>query len=331
MTDFVFPSQGHVIPESGSAAAADIGFERWDALAAQAGASDPCRGRDIAAAASAPLPRRLLAALFGNSPFLSQVLLHEPDAALAAMLDGPAAAFAAEREAARAACRDQTDRNELMRRLRIFKRRAALIVAMADIAGALPFETLVEMISDVAETALGLAVRHLMRPLRPGVADPDADAGYFLLAMGKLGARELNYSSDIDLIALYDETKAVEAGIEDPRKAFIRMTRDLVAIFETRTAEGYVFRTDLRLRPDPGSTPVAMSTLAAEIYYEGFGQNWERAAMIKARPAAGDLAAGAEFLKTLRPYVWRKLLDFNAIQDIHSIKRQISAKAGGAT
>ncbi len=329
MTDFVFPSQRHVIPESASSVSADIGFERWAALGDRFAPSDPSLARDIAAAAQASAPRRLLAALFGNSPYLSQVLLHEPAAALAAMRQGPAAAFAALRDAVQRTCRDEADRNELMRQLRFFKRRAALVIAMADIAGDLPFDDLVGMISDVAETALGLAVRHLMRPLRPGVAEPDADAGYFLLAMGKLGARELNYSSDIDVIALYDEVRAVEAGIADPRAAFIRMTRDLVSIFETRTAEGYVFRTDLRLRPDPGSTPVAMSTQAAEIYYEGFGQNWERAAMIKARPAAGDRTAGEEFVKTLRPYVWRKLLDFNAIQDIHSIKRQISAKAGG--
>jgi glutamate-ammonia-ligase adenylyltransferase len=329
MTDFVFPSQRHVIPESASPSALDIGFERWNALAGQFRASDPFLAQGVEDAAASPLPRRLLAALFGNSPYLSQTLLHEPAAALAAMRDGPEAAFAALREEVRRTCRDETDRNEMMRKLRLFKRRAALVIAMADIAGGMPFDALVGTISEVAETALTLAVRHLMRPLRPNVAEPDADAGYFLLAMGKLGAKELNYSSDIDVIALYDEAKAVEAGIADPRAAFIRMTRDLVGIFETRTAEGYVFRTDLRLRPDPGSTPVAMSTQAAEIYYEGFGQNWERAAMIKARPAAGDLAAGEEFVRTLRPYVWRKLLDFNAIQDIHSIKRQISAKAGG--
>ena len=329
MFDFVFPSQVHVIPESASDAATAIGFERWASLERPTVVADPSRAQTIVAAATEPRQRRLLAALFGNSSFLSHALLHEPDAGIDALRRGPAAAFATLRDAVIETCQEETDRNQLMRQLRLFKRRAALVIAMADIAEALPFETLVAMISDVAETALRLTVCHLMRPLRPGVAEPENDAGYFLLAMGKLGARELNYSSDVDLIALYDEPKAVAVGIDDPRKTFIRLTRDLVGIFETRTADGYVFRADLRLRPDPGSTPVAMATLAAEIYYEGFGQNWERAAMIKARPVAGDLIAGGEFLKFLRPYIWRKSLDFNAIQDIHSIKRQISAKAGG--
>ncbi|WP_337997234.1 bifunctional [glutamine synthetase] adenylyltransferase/[glutamine synthetase]-adenylyl-L-tyrosine phosphorylase [Oleispirillum naphthae] len=329
MSDFVFPSQARVIPESASAAAAEIGFERWRALADSFADAAAARAALMRAAAGDAAAGRLLAALFGGSPYLSHVLLAEPDAALAALRTGPEAAFAAECAAVEAACAGETDRTDLMRALRIFKRRAALIIAMADVAEALPLTTLIGMISCVAETALKLILRHLLRPLRPGVAEPEADAGYFLLAMGKLGGRELNYSSDVDLIALYDEARAEAAGIADPRKAFIRLTRDMVAMMETRTAEGYVFRTDLRLRPDPGSTPVAMSTLAAEIYYEGFGQNWERAAMIKARAVAGDLAAGAEFLKILRPYVWRKSLDFNAIQDIHSIKRQIAAKSGG--
>src|SRR3546814_15213969 len=96
-----------------------------------------------------------------------------------------------------------------------------------------------------------------------------------------------------------------------------------------RTADGYVFRTDLRLRPDPASTPLAMSTRAAEAYYESMGQNWERAAMLKARPVAGDIDAGAAFLAHLRPFVWRRSLDFEAIRDIHSIKRQINAHSGG--
>jgi glutamate-ammonia-ligase adenylyltransferase len=109
----------------------------------------------------------------------------------------------------------------------------------------------------------------------------------------------------------------------------VRLTRDLVAILEERTAEGFVFRTDLRLRPDPGAMPLAMSMTAALTYYESMGQNWERAAMIKARAAAGDLAAGQAFLAELRPFVWRKNLDFWAIEDIHSIKRQIHAHKGG--
>jgi glutamate-ammonia-ligase adenylyltransferase len=107
------------------------------------------------------------------------------------------------------------------------------------------------------------------------------------------------------------------------------MTRDLVRIVEERTGDGYVFRTDLRLRPDPASTPLAISVAAAVAYYESVGQNWERAALIKARPVAGDRVAAQRFLRELRPFIWRKNLDFAAIQDIHSIKRQINAHRGG--
>src|SRR5262249_54512642 len=109
---------------------------------------------------------------------------------------------------------------------------------------------------------------------------------------------------------------------------FVRLTRDLVRLLHERTEHGYVFRTDLRLRPDPGATPLALSTEAALNYYESFGQNWERAALIKARPVAGDIAAGQAMLAELGPYIWRKYLDFAAIADIHAMKRQIHAFRG---
>ena len=144
--------------------------------------------------------------------------------------------------------------------------------------------------------------------------------------MGKLGGRELNYSSDIDLMLLYDARAAYH---EDRAGAcFVRIARDLVRLMEERTAEGYVFRTDLRLRPDPAATPLAVSLPAAIQYYESMGQNWERAAMIKARPVAADRALGDHFLREIRPFVWRRHLDFAAMADIHSIKRQIHAHKG---
>ena len=146
--------------------------------------------------------------------------------------------------------------------------------------------------------------------------------------MGKYGAGELNYSSDIDLIVFFDPDLArVKPGLE-PLAFFVRMTRDLVRLLQERTGDGYVFRTDLRLRPDPGATHVAMSIPAALNYYESYGQNWERAALIKARPVAGDLAAGHAFLDELAPFIWRKYLDFAAIADIHAMKRQIHAFKG---
>ena len=143
--------------------------------------------------------------------------------------------------------------------------------------------------------------------------------------------RELNYSSDIDLIVLYDPDRIHTDDADGLQNHFIRLVRALVRLIDERTRDGYVFRTDLRLRPDPGATPLALSVLAAETYYESQGQNWERAAMIKARPVAGDRAAGRDFLDRLRSYVWRRNLDFAAIQDIHSIKRQINAYHGSGT
>ena len=321
MTCFVFPSRLDVIPESASPSLCEVGLERLARIAGET----PVLG-EILAAEGGP-QNRLIRAVLGGSPFLSQCLLAEPATAADAFARGPAAVFADLCAEVRSA--PEAGRAELTARLRRFKRRAALVIALADIAGAMPLDGLTAMISDVAETALDLAVAHLLAGIAPAAVP--ATAGYVLLGMGKLGARELNYSSDIDLISLYDPDRAEAAGIADPRTAFIRMTRDLVTLMEARTADGYVFRTDLRLRPDPGSTAIVLSTVAAEAYYESFGQNWERAAMIKARPVAGDRTAGEDFLKTLRPFVWRKSLDFAAIQDIHSIKRQISAGRGGTT
>ena len=146
--------------------------------------------------------------------------------------------------------------------------------------------------------------------------------------MGKLGARELNYSSDIDLIVFFDpEASSIAPGTE-PSTFFVRLTKRLVALLQEVTEDGYAYRVDLRLRPDPRATQIAISIEAAAIYYESMGQNWERAAMIKARPVAGDLALGREFMGRLEPYVWRRYLDFAAIADVQSLKRQIHAVKG---
>ncbi len=222
------------------------------------------------------------------------------------------------------------------RPLRLAKRRVALATAVADVAGVWPLAEVTATLSRFAEEALGCAcaflltelAHHLeMQPQDPEA--PETGSGLIVLGMGKLGAGELNYSSDIDLIVFYDPECWPQDRRSDLQNRFVRLARGLVRIMAQRTADGYVFRTDLRLRPDPGSTPPAMSVLAAEIYYETLGQNWERAAMIKARPVAGDLAAGTRFVDQLRPFIWRKNLDFAAIRDIHSIKRQIHAHRGG--
>jgi glutamate-ammonia-ligase adenylyltransferase len=149
--------------------------------------------------------------------------------------------------------------------------------------------------------------------------------GWFCIAMGKQGAFELNYSSDIDVSVFFDpERMPLADGVETEAFA-VRLTQRLSDLMQLRTADGYVFRMDLRLRPDPSSTQAAVPIPAALDYYESVGQNWERAAFIKARPCAGDIPAAEAFLRELLPFVWRKNLDFAAIADIHSIKRQIHA------
>ncbi len=190
--------------------------------------------------------------------------------------------------------------------------------------------------SRFAEAALGAALRHLLRQaasrgllILPSLEAPEYGSGLIVLGMGKLGGYELNYSSDIDLILLYDAARARVTMRDGIQSFFVRLARDLGHILDERTADGYVFRTDLRLRPDPASTPPALSVAAALAYYESVGQNWERAALIKARPVAGDRAAGQHFLRELEPFLWRKNLDFAALQDVHSIKRQINAHRGG--
>lgn len=277
-----------------------------------------------------------LAAIFGNSPHLSAAVRRDPEFALDLLARGPDKVFAELLAALRKPARTPWTTDSLMSGLRVFKRRAGLTIALADIGGLWKLPRVVEAISDTAEAALDLAFAHALREAarRDGLElsdkkDPAKGSGLVVLGMGKLGARELNYSSDVDLIVLYDADKVRGIDPDEMQSVFVKLTRLAVRIMETRDHEGYVFRTDLRLRPDPASTPMALSTLAAETYYESVGQNWERAAMIKARPVAGDRAAGEEFLATLRPYVWRKHLDFAAIEDIHAIKRQIQAHRGG--
>jgi [glutamine synthetase] adenylyltransferase / [glutamine synthetase]-adenylyl-L-tyrosine phosphorylase len=157
---------------------------------------------------------------------------------------------------------------------------------------------------------------------------PGRGSGYVVLALGKHGAFELNYSSDVDLIILYDPDSAPLAEGLEPARFFVRLSKRLVGLLQDVTEDGFAFRVDLRLRPDPRATQIAIAIEAAANHYEYMGQNWERAAMIKARPVAGDLALGQEFLSRLTPYVWRKYLDFAAIADIQSLKRQIHQVKG---
>ena len=311
-----------------------LGLEAWREAIALA-ESDPAGDRARSWSAACP-GQRLLASIFGNSPFLSGIAVKEWSLLTRLVEEGADPLFF-EIVAGIEKTQDLgEDRTALMRRLRIAKRRVALVAAVAELVGAWSLEQQTRALSRFADAALGAALRHLLREAaRKGfmtLPDPggaERDSGLIVLGIGKLGGYELNYSSDIDLILLYDAGRVRVTARDGVQAFFVRLTRDLVRVLEERTGDGYVFRTDLRLRPDPASTPLAMSVAAALAYYESVGQNWERAALIKARPVAGDRVAGQRFLRELRPFIWRKNLDFAAIQDIHSIKRQINAHRGG--
>lgn len=279
-----------------------------------------------------------VAAVMDHSRFLRSLMLDDPGRLLDLLATDPELALTKSCEAARNSWRLAT-RTETMAALRHSRAEIALLVGLADLGKSWDAEQAMSALSAFAEAAIRAAASTaLLEQHRRGnivLADPDDDpelgCGWIILAMGKLGAGELNYSSDVDLIALFEPDSAAIPDGGDPGKLYVRLTQSMIAILSEYTDAGYVLRTDMRLRPDPGSTAVAVSVPAALIYYEGHGQNWERAALIKARPVAGDIAAGEAFLDELSPFIWRKYLDYAAIADIHSIKRQIHDHRGHET
>jgi [glutamine synthetase] adenylyltransferase / [glutamine synthetase]-adenylyl-L-tyrosine phosphorylase len=306
-------------PAAADSAAADRFLERFETVAAPFGAA----------------PLAMLRAVGGNSDYLSDLALREPETLLRVAAEGPTAAVdhAFERLA-------QADPHasaaEVGAAMRQAKRQVALAVALGDIGGVLPLSRVTGALSRLAEVTLQLGLRHLLLAahargvikLPEAEADPARGSGLIILALGKLGGRELNYSSDIDLIVFYDPA-AVAFPTETIGATYTRLARDLVKLMEAREGGSYVFRVDLRLRPDPAAMPLAVSVPTALTYYETVGRNWERLALIKARAVAGDIGLGTTLLDALRPFVWRRHLDFAAIADIHAMKRRIDAHRGG--
>ncbi len=224
---------------------------------------------------------------------------------------------------------------DLMRRLRQLKRDIAFSLALYDLGRVLESRLVTQWLSQFASAAVSSAIDHLLLAAHKAgkivlrdLSTPNSGCGLAIIGMGKLGSGELNYSSDIDLVAIHDPTLAVVVDPDEATDVNARMVKRLIRIMQERTMDGYVFRTDLRIRPDPGSMPLSIPYDAAMHYYEGRGQNWERAAYIKASPIAGDLKMGANFCRDLTPFIFRKYLDYVAIADIHSIKRQIHAHKG---
>ncbi|UYV38860.1 glutamine-synthetase adenylyltransferase [Rhodobacteraceae bacterium D3-12] len=275
----------------------------------------------------------LIAGMGGGSPYLSGLLAKEA-AWLWPALEAPEDAIEAEFARLEVVALDG-QAGALADELRRGKRRVALLLALADLGGVWALEQVTGTLTRFADLAVRLAMRvalvpEIKRRKLPGATEDDLETlgGWFALAMGKMGAGELNYSSDIDLICLFDESRFERDDFHEARASFVRATRKMSAMLNDLTGEGYVFRTDLRLRPDPAVTPVCMAMEAAERYYESLGRTWERAAYIKARPCAGDIAAGDGFLKTLTPFVWRKHLDFAAIRDAHDMRLRIREHKG---
>ncbi|WP_037256013.1 bifunctional [glutamine synthetase] adenylyltransferase/[glutamine synthetase]-adenylyl-L-tyrosine phosphorylase [Rhodovibrio salinarum] len=329
------PYRADNLPRATNQQQVDLGFQHWQERVARL--DDTELAEFCRALANDPDGRALLEGIFSNSPFLSDCAMADLAGFRDLLQRGPDAVLAEQLTRVRTEA-DTDDPATCMRVLRQCRRLTALGVALADIAGLWDLDQVTAALSAFADAAVDTALASQIRKYAERgqweIADPDnptQGCGIAVLAMGKLGAGELNYSSDIDLIVIHDPDRAPYTGSKDFHDVAVRITRELVRLLEERTKDGFVFRCDLRLRPDPSATPLALSFDAAETYYESLGQNWERAAMIKARAHAGDIALGQQFLQVLRPFVWRKHLDFWAIQDVHSIKRQIYAHKGGST
>nr|WP_256441465.1 bifunctional [glutamine synthetase] adenylyltransferase/[glutamine synthetase]-adenylyl-L-tyrosine phosphorylase [Ancylobacter radicis] len=281
--------------------------------------------------ATYPEARRVLARVALHSPFLSELIRQDPARLLHILDSDPAVALAEARARAVETVAASEDEAEVMVALRRLRAQSALTIALADIGDVFDLTTVTAELTDTADTAIAAATSFLFREAvgaRKLKAEGAQGRGYTILAMGKHGARELNYSSDVDLIVLYDPDLAPLRADVEAAPLFVRMTQKLVRLIQERTADGYVARVDLRLRPDPASTPVAVSVDAALDYYEREGATWERAAYIKARPIAGDIALGEAFLKQLSPFVWRRSLDYAAVADVHAMKQDIHAFRG---
>ena len=284
--------------------------------------------------AARPDLSHFLAAVLSLSSHLRDIMLVQPSRLANILSDSPADRMRAIIDAARLAGRSAAGEAQLMTELRNLKAQAALLCGLADLGGWWRGPQVTGALTDFADAALGATCDHLLLAMHDAGKvvlanreEPQKDCGLIVLGMGKYGSHELNYSSDIDLI-LFFERRGMQLNTDDATTLFTRFAKSLIRMLQERTGDGYVFRVDLRLRPDPGSTPLAIPVGTALNYYEAYGQNWERAAMIKARAVAGDIAAGEAFIKELAPFIWRKYLDYAAISDVHSIKRQIHAHRG---
>jgi glutamate-ammonia-ligase adenylyltransferase len=246
------------------------------------------------------------------SPFLTRLMvLHEPVTQALASGDGEGA-WALARAAG-------TSAKDAAQALRFQRGAVALVTGIADLAGAWGLDRVTQSLSDFADEALDTALAAAFAERYPG----EEPRGFAVIALGKHGSRELNYSSDIDPILIYDPQTLPRREREEPAEAAVRLARRMTELLTTRDGDGYVFRVDLRLRPSPEVTPIALPVEAAISYYETMALGWEQAAFIRARAAAGDWTLGDYFLRQIRPFIWRRSLDFGAIDAILDMSRRI--------
>ncbi len=279
--------------------------------------------------------KRILLGIAEFSPYLFELIRADAARLIRILSCDPESHLAALIEQTSGAVWSAAGETDAMHLLRRMKAEAALLIALCDIGGVWPVMRVTAALTDLATASVQMALRFLLRQeaargrIKPADPEsPEEGCGLIVLAMGKMGAGELNYSSDIDLIVFFDRNAtSLDPDIE-PQPFFVRLTQGMSRLLQQRSGEGYVFRVDLRLRPDPASTQVAISTEAALHYYEREGRTWERAAMIKSRPCAGDIRAGEAMVSEIAPFVWRKHLDFAALADVHDMKRQMQTFRG---
>jgi len=282
-----------------------------------------------------PQARAILLGIAEASPYLFDLVRADAARALRVLECEPELHLAQLIEQTRSEVSAASHEADVMQKLRRTKSEAALLIALCDIGGVWPVTRVTAGLTDLAVASVQSALRFLLQQeaMRGRITPPNPDhpedgSGLIVLAMGKMGAGELNFSSDIDLIVFFDAAASTLAPDIEPQPFYVRVTQALSRLLQQRSGDGYVFRVDLRLRPDPASTAVAISTASALHYYEREGRTWERAAMIKARPCAGDLSAGEALIAELAPFVWRKHLDFAALADVHDMKRQMQTYRG---
>jgi len=278
-----------------------------------------------------------LAAIFAHSRHLQTLARAHPDLLASATRGGGAAEIGRAIEACETDAIRLTDEPQMMAALRRLRQRSALCVALADMADSDDIESQMRWLSDAADAAVRCAVTWLFRDAarRRQITNADAPAwhggagcGWTVLALGKLGAGELNYSSDIDLVLLHDPIDNPLPDGNTSQRFYVEMARGLVRLLSTATRDGIGWRVDLRLRPDPGATAVSIQREAAIGYYESIARTWERAAFIRARPIAGDPEMGRNFLTELQPFIWRRTLDYTVMDDMKMMLRRPAAGLG---